>query len=91
MSLALGLFLLGCADSGYYVTDPPPPVQTEVVGEPPYAGAVWVGGYWGWEGGRHVWHAGTWERPRPGYVWQPHRWEPRGRGYVFVRGGWRRH
>jgi hypothetical protein len=88
--MVIGLSLVGCAEEGAYVTVAPPPVQAEVVGVAPYPGAVWIGGYWGWEGGRHMWHGGYWTRGRPGYVWQPHRWEPRGGGYVYFRGGWRR-
>jgi len=51
---------------------------------------VWVGGYWGWSGGRHSWMAGHWERPpHVRAEWVQPRWEHRGRGYVFVRGFWR--
>lgn len=89
-SLLLSLSLVACADTGYYVAEPPPPVQEEVIGEPPYPGAVHITGYWGWEGRRHVWHRGYWSQPRPGYAWHPHRWERRGNRYYFSRGGWRR-
>src|SRR3569833_2669133 len=33
----------------------PPPPQVEYVGPPPVAGYLWLGGYWGWHGGRHEW------------------------------------
>ena len=89
LPLCLAGLLAGCAGE-VYVPDAPPAPQAEVVGVAPYPGAVWIGGYWGWSGGRHVWSPGRWEHPRPGYTWEPHRWERRDRGYVMVRGGWRR-
>lgn len=67
---------------------PPPPLYAEVVPAPPFAGGVWIGGYWGWSGGRHQWVGGRWERPRPGYAWAPHRWEQRGGRWHLHQGGW---
>ena len=52
----------------------PPPPYAEVIPVIPFAGAIWLGGYWGWSGGRHVWVGGRWDHPRPGYGWAPHRW-----------------
>ncbi len=82
---------VSCADTGeIYVPDGPPPPQEEVIGVAPYPGAVRIGGYWGWEGGRHVWHDGRWERGRAGYSWEPHRWERRGNRWALRSGRWRR-
>ena len=53
----------------------------------PFIGAIWIGGYWNWSGGRHVWTPGHYERPHPGYRWAPHRWEPGPRGGWYLRGG----
>ncbi|HEY8050695.1 MAG TPA: hypothetical protein VIE63_16100, partial [Ramlibacter sp.] len=39
----------------------PPPLVAETYGVAPYPGALWIGGYWGWQGGRHVWTQGRWE------------------------------
>jgi len=87
------------AQGGYYpeaggpvvVTDvAPPPPYAEVVPAIPFAGAVWVGGYWGWSGGRHTWVGGHWDHGRPGYVWNPHRWENRGGRWYLHNGGWGR-
>jgi hypothetical protein len=64
----------------------PPAPYVEVVPAIPYAGAVWIGGYWGWRGGRHAWVPGRWERPRAGYVWRPHVWVSQ-RGHWHLRGG----
>lgn len=67
----------------------PPPPQVEVIPAVPYAGAVWVGGYWGWNAGRHVWIAGHYVHGRPGYVWEPHRWVVAGGHWRLMGGGWR--
>ena len=70
------------------IDTPPPAPYAEVIPAMPYAGAVWIGGYWGWSGGRHHWVPGYWERPRPGYRWEPHRWESRGGHWQLHMGGW---
>jgi hypothetical protein len=65
----------------------PPEVVVEVV-PAPRIGFVWVPGYWGWEGRRHVWLPGRWLAERPGHVWVRERWERRGRGWHFETGHW---
>ncbi len=73
-----------------YVEAAPPLPQSDVISVAPAPDYVWIGGYWGWNMGRHVWIAGHWERPPHGFHgWVAPRWERRGRGYVFVRGFWR--
>ncbi len=67
---------------GPVVAIPPPPPRVEYLGPPPAVGYVWIGGYWGWEGGHHVWIGGHWAAPHPGYRWVPRTW-------VHVEGGWR--
>ena len=49
----------------------PPAPYAEVVPVGPFPGAVWIGGYWGWAGGRHNWVAGPLGAGRPGYAWRP--------------------
>lgn len=102
VACALGAMLSACVVAPYGPPGPvvygppvavapmaPPPPQVEVIPAIPFAGAIWIGGYWGWSAGRHVWIQGRWERPRPGYRWEPHRWEPQG-GQWHLRGGeWR--
>ena len=56
----------------------------------PFAGAVWLPGYWHWAGARHVWVGGNWSAPRAGFVWAPHHWEHVGAQRRFVPGHWRR-
>ena len=71
-------------------TGPPPP-YAEVVPVMPFAGAIWINGYWGWSGRQHHWIAGNWVQPRPGYRWQPHQWQRGQGGNWFLHGGhWRR-
>jgi len=66
----------------------PPPPYVEVVPAIPFAGAVWIGGYWGWRGGRHTWVGGRWEQPRPGYGWRAHTWAQEGGRWHLHGGGW---
>lgn len=54
---------------GYYAAQPAP--YPEVIPVSPYAGAIWIGGNWGYSGGRRQWTPGRWDHPsreaRPGY------------------------
>jgi hypothetical protein len=68
----------------------PPAPYYEVRPVMPYVGAVWIGGYWNWYGGRHVWVPGYWGAARPGYVWHPYRWAPYGGRWNLYGGGWAR-
>jgi hypothetical protein len=66
---------------------PPPAPYGEVIPVAPYAGAVWIGGYWGYAQGRHQWVPGRYVQPRPGYHWQAHQWVQGPRGNWHLRGG----
>jgi hypothetical protein len=66
----------------------PPPPYAEVIPVAPFVGAVWLSGYWGWNGGRHHWVPGHYERPRAGYRWMPPRWEQRGPQWHLRGGSW---
>ncbi len=73
------------------VTDVAPPAPyVETVPVVPYAGAIWIGGYWGWRGGRHSWVPGRYEAGRPGYHWEQHHWAQREGRWHLEGGGWRR-
>ena len=66
----------------------PPPMLVETVAPLPFAGAVWVGGYWVWEG-NWVWAAGRWAPPpQPNYVWVHPYYENRDGAVVFITGHW---
>jgi hypothetical protein len=93
---AITLPLVGCVVApvgpyyGEVVPVAPPPPQVEYYGAPPVAGQVWLGGYWGWRGGRHAWVGGHWENPRPGHYWVPHAWQRQGPGWRHQPGYWAR-
>jgi hypothetical protein len=66
----------------------PPPPQVEVIPVVPFAGAVWVSGYWGWNAGRHYWAPGHFIRPVPGHRFVPHRWAQAGGRWALRGGHW---
>ncbi len=66
----------------------PPPMLVEVPPPEPFVGAVWVGGYWVWQG-NWVWAHGQWMGPpRPDYVWVHPYYEHRGDTVIFIDGHW---
>lgn len=69
------------------VQTPPPQVVYEVT-PAPQPGFVWVNGFWGWQGMRHVWYPGHWVNERPGQIWIGHQWIHRGAGWHFESGHW---
>jgi WXXGXW repeat (2 copies) len=75
---------------GTVVATAPPPPRVEVYGAAPAPGYVWLGGYWGWTGGRHEWVAGHWERPHPRERWVAHRWVHERDGWHLSEGHWER-
>jgi hypothetical protein len=91
------LFLLGilstvgfAAKITVWAPVPPPPMMEEK--RPPAAGPgmVWLGGFWGYEGGRHVWHAGHWEKPpKPKAHYVDPKWDRKGSQYGFREGHWK--
>ena len=67
----------------------PPAAQVEVRPAQPVATAVWVDGYWHYQGGRWVWVAGRWAvPPRAGATWRPSVWVPDGVHVRLDPGGW---
>ena len=78
-------------DDGDVVTVAPPAPQGEVVVAAPGPGYFWIGGYWGWIGGRHVWVGGRWDTYRPGWRWVPFGWGRYRHGWRASPGRWERH
>lgn len=79
-------------DDGYVMaTVAPPATYYEPVPVIPFVGAVWIGGFWDWSGGRHVWRPGHYEHPRPGFAYHQPGWHagPNGQ-WMLHRGGWER-
>ena len=68
---------------------PPPPPQVEVIPAAPSPNHIWIGGYWGWRGGRHFWYPGRYELRRPGLTWQAPVWGRYGRYWRYSPGRWR--
>jgi hypothetical protein len=71
--------------------EPPYPAPpADVVTPQPTPSAVWIAGYYNFDGYRYTWVGGHWEIPPDGYVvfHRPH-WIYRGGSYIYVRGYWR--
>jgi hypothetical protein len=71
-------------------TMPPRPAMAEAVTPPPSSSAVWIPGYWAYDGYRYAWVAGHWEIPPPNsrtYV-APY-WVYQGGAYTYLPGSWR--
>lgn len=70
---------------------PPPPPQTprEVVPSAPAPNAVWIAGYWIYDGHSYTWTTGRWEIPPPlARAYVPAHSEMRNGQIVFVPGYW---
>jgi hypothetical protein len=68
----------------------PAGVAVAAPGAAPFAGGIWIGPEWRWQGGRYVHVPGYWARPqRRGLVWVPGHWQYTRRGYVWRGGRWR--
>ena len=81
----------GVPDYGPVVEVAPPPLQVEVVPVAPGPAYIWIGGYWGWNLGRHVWIGGRWGLPPArGYAWVPGVWGRHGPGWRYRGGYWGR-
>jgi hypothetical protein len=66
----------------------PPPMLVEVPPPTPFPYAVWVGGYWVWQG-NWVWAHGHWMAPPSAqYVWVHPYYEHRGDAVIFINGHW---
>ncbi len=74
---------------GPVVQQAPPALPAENIPPPPFDGAVWVDGYWSWNGGTYVWIPGRYvSPPQPGVYWYPGGWVMQGGGYIWVGGRW---
>jgi hypothetical protein len=68
----------------------PPYVASDAVTAAPNGGAVWIPGYYDWNGLQYVWIAGYWAVPPVGFrVFVPGGWIFRGGGYYYRRPYWR--
>ena len=66
----------------------PPPMLVEAPPPMPFPDAIWIGGYWTWQG-NWVWAAGRWSAPpQPHYHWVHPYYEHRDDAVIFVGGHW---
>ena len=87
--LVLLAFAVTYAGTTVYVKVSPPDPKVEKKPDPPNNNAVWIGGYWNWDGGKYVWIGGYWEK-NPQGTWVAGHWKNTKRGYVWVPGHWKR-
>ncbi|KAA3620408.1 MAG: hypothetical protein DWQ05_00255 [Calditrichaeota bacterium] len=78
-----------CAVRTVYVRKAPPPPRKEMRPARPSAKAVWVTGYWLWNGNAYVWNRGYWEKRPKGRVWIAGHWRNTPRGYKWIPGHWK--
>ncbi|MEI7892119.1 MAG: hypothetical protein WCI05_03460 [Myxococcales bacterium] len=74
---------------GVAVSGPPPAPVEEPQPPRPSPSALWVSGYWHWNGFQYVWVPGHWEVSPPQGHWRPPRYEQREGTYFYESGGWR--
>ena len=55
----------------------------------PFAGAVWIGPEWKWNGREYVHVAGYWSKPNRRRHWIPGHWKYSRRGYFWMPGHWK--
>ncbi len=69
---------------------PPPPAPAETIPAPPAPSALWIPGYWTYDGRGYAWTTGHWEIPPPNATtYVASHWESRGGAAAFVPAHWR--
>jgi hypothetical protein len=80
-------------DNDVIATAPPPRPLAERRPPRPFPRAVWINGYWDWDGSSYVWVSGRWSARRGDAAWVPGKWERvregRDRRWVRRPGHWR--
>lgn len=66
----------------------PPLPLPEMTDDTPWPGAIWLAGYWDWDGVRYIWNPGRWASASEGWRWSPGHWESTDRGWRFVGARW---
>ncbi len=91
-TLTVATMLPSLSEAGVrvYVRHRPPAPRIAVVPRTPFAGAIWVSGYWRWTGHCHAWVDGHYLKPRKGHVYVPGHWQHDRYGWYWVDGHWRR-
>ncbi|MBL9194962.1 MAG: YXWGXW repeat-containing protein [Opitutaceae bacterium] len=69
---------------------PPPPQAEGPITAAPSPHAIWIPGYWSWDGRGYSWLKGRWEVPPPAATtYVAAHWEQRAGAYVFVPAYWK--
>jgi outer membrane lipoprotein SlyB len=69
---------------------PSPPAQPEVVVMQPRPDAIWIPGYWDFNGVQYVWIGGFWAIPPPyHHQYMAAHWANRGGSWVYIHAYWR--
>lgn len=69
---------------------PPPAPPTETITAAPAPNALWIPGYWTYDGARYGWTSGRWEiPPANAHTYVAAHWENQGGTPVYVQGSWR--
>ncbi|HTC10342.1 MAG TPA: hypothetical protein VK726_16365 [Acetobacteraceae bacterium] len=88
--MAICLAVVGCSNGN--APPPVPPLQPEVMGNPPVTPTplIWQPGHWDWTGGGYSWVAGVYV-PSAGHgnLWMPGYWAlGEGGGWVWQPAHW---
>jgi hypothetical protein len=68
---------------------PPAPPVADVMTPAPAPNALWIPGYWSYDGARYTWVAAHWEMPPPNaHAYVVAHWENRGNAYAFIPSYW---
>jgi len=69
---------------------PPANIDEMPPEDKPEGDAVWIPGYWGWDGERndYLWVSGCWRVKPPGRDWVPGYWREDGEQWQWVAGFW---
>ncbi len=77
------------ADTGYQISEPPPPLPNYDQPPVPEPNYIWQPGCWAWGGSGYYWVPGTWvPAPQPNLLWTPGYWSFSIGGFGWHPGYW---
>ncbi len=72
-----------------YVKKAPPKAVAEKPSQQPNSSAIWVSGFWKWNGKKYIWVNGYWDTNPQGKEWVSGRWQKTPNGWLWKSGYWR--
>ncbi|MEK7397718.1 MAG: hypothetical protein AAB116_12375 [Candidatus Poribacteria bacterium] len=72
-----------------YVKKAPPKAIAETPSAKPNTSAIWVSGFWKWNGKKYVWVNGYWDTNPLGKEWVSGKWQKTRNGWLREPGYWR--